>query len=150
VSFARRDTIKKEDVELMVEGDTGETIFALTDAVSNGQQVKALELLNAELARGTNELYLLTMIVRQFRILWMIKGALEEGLSGQDAIARQLELHPFVVKKGLTQARKYSIAQLKKIHARLLDIDVKLKTTPLSPELLFNLFVVDNQMTRIL
>jgi DNA polymerase III subunit delta len=135
--------ILKEDVEELVEGDTTASIFEITDAVAVGNKPKALKLINQELARGMNELYLLTMLVRQFRILYMLREAQDAGRANQQELSRELGLHPFVVKKSLPQAKRYSIEQLKNIYGKLLDIDLKLKTTSLKPELLFDLLVVE-------
>lgn len=137
-------TITENDVRELVKGSYEENIFALTDAVANRDQRTALQLIEHELSGGMNEIYLHTMLVRQFRILLQMKGVLEEEgrRANQSAVSKKLGLHPFVVKKSLPQADKYTASELKSIYGKLLDIDVKLKSTKIPPGVLFDLFVV--------
>lgn len=120
-------TIVMADVEKLVRGKTDANIFALTDAISQRRKPLALDLLEKEIAAGTNEQQLLFMIERQFRILLQVRQALDSGFT-QRKIATDLKLPPFVVQKALSQVRNFSLEFLKKIFSHLVTIDRKLKT----------------------
>ena len=144
--------IEKENIEQSYLVKLDDNIFNLTDAVGSNNKKLALKLINEQLEAGVNEIYLLTMIVRQFRILLQVKAELEKGISPQAAyaggqannraIASELGLHPFVIQKAIPQASKYSLDQLKKIYNRLLEVDVRLKLGE-SGKTLLELFVVE-------
>ena len=142
IAFKNKGLIKLEDVEKFVSLALNDNIFHFTDALANKNTKQALKLFSDQLASGANEFYLLTMLVRQFRILLQIKQAIESGITSQN-MQVELKLHPFVIKKSLSQVRKFNQIELKKNYNQLLDIDIKLKTTGISPEVLFSLFIVE-------
>ncbi|KKS39526.1 MAG: polymerase III, delta subunit protein [Candidatus Kuenenbacteria bacterium GW2011_GWA2_42_15] len=141
--------ISKESLEQSTLVKIEDNIFNLTDAIGNRNTRLALKLLHDNLEAGANGIYLLTMIVRQFRILVQVKAALAEGpantAGGQDnyrGIATGLGLHPFVVQKAMAQAMKYSMEQLRTIYKKLLEIDLKLKSGG-DGETLLEMFAVE-------
>jgi len=141
VALSRGREIGREDLEQSTLVKVEDNIFNLTDAIGNKNNQLALKLLRQSLEGGANEIYLLTMIVRQFRILIQVKAGMEEGKSGR-ALAGELGLHPFVVQKAQAQAVKYTMEQLKKIYKKLLEIDWKLKTGG-EGEVLLEMFIAE-------
>ena len=119
--------IEIEDVQRLVRGNFSENIFALTDALSLKNKALAVKLLDEQTAAGLSDGYLLNMFARQFRILLRIKQALEAGLN-QRQLAARLKLHPFVLQKGLAQARNFNLPSLKNILSRLAEIDYEVKS----------------------
>jgi len=119
--------IEVEDVELMVRGSFDENIFALTDAISNNNKALAGRLLEEQLRAGLTDTYLLNMFIRQFKILLRIKQALDDGQTSRQ-MASSLALHPFIVQKGISQARNFSLVFLKRILDQLVKIDFEMKT----------------------
>lgn len=126
-----------KDIDLLVRGKLDDDIFKLTDMIVNNNKKEAVKLLKDQLELGSNEIYLLTMIVRQFRILIQLKS-----VNSADA-ARVLKLHPFVVQKSLPMVRKYHMEQLKDIYQKLLEIDLKLKSSKVSGETLLEKFILE-------
>jgi DNA polymerase III subunit delta len=119
--------IEAEDVEKLVHGKVDENIFAFTDAISNKNKALALKLLEDEIEVGVTEPHLISMIVRQFRILLQVRQALESGLTSRQMVS-QLKLHPFVAQKALAQVQKFSLEKLKQIFLELIEIDKKFKS----------------------
>jgi DNA polymerase III subunit delta len=138
----KKGEIEKEDIEQSVLFKIDDNIFNLVDAVANRNKKLALKLIHDQLESGVNELYLHTMIVRQFRILIQVKNELEKGGSNNREIASELGIHPFVVQKAMPQARSYEMDYLKKIYAKLLEIDIRLKLGG-SGKTLLEVFVVE-------
>jgi DNA polymerase-3 subunit delta len=121
------DEISDEDVEQLVKGQFEDNIFALTDAIGSRQRSLAVKLLEEEFLSGANELYVLSMIVRQVKIIIQARAALDKGMPSR-AMAAELKLNPFVASKAADQARNFKMDDLKKILSGLIDIDFAVKT----------------------
>lgn len=119
--------INAEDVKRMVRGQFDENIFALTDAISNKNKSAAAALLEEQLEAGLTESYLLNMTIRQFKILLQIRQALDLGIASR-SMASTLKLHPFIVQKGISQARNFSLPALKSIFSHLVNMDYLMKS----------------------
>ncbi len=141
VAHAGGAIISVTDVEQLVKSEASSDIFALTDALGHRQNARVLELLHRELASGTNEFSLIATLASHIRNLYHVKAAQGRGLAPV-AIAAELDLHPFVVQKATAQATKFSDAELRDLHHRLLLIDHDLKTSPLDAETLFDMMAI--------
>lgn len=143
--LAYKKHITLENVMALTPANFDDNIFNLSDAIGRGDKKVALELINKQLDAGAAPIYLLSMIVRQFRILIQVKEALgKSNFPNNSLIAKEIGLHPFVVQKSMGQTQKYSFEELEKIYQRLLELDLKLKSSKLSAESLFNRFVISN------
>ncbi|MFA5154827.1 MAG: DNA polymerase III subunit delta [Patescibacteria group bacterium] len=128
LAFGSTDkSISTELVQDTVAGSYDENIFGLTDALSAKNKKMAVSLLAEQYAAGLSDEYLIAMLIRQFKILLQIRTALDGPKMPTD-LAAQLRLHPFVVKKGLLQAKNFSAASLKNYLDRLLRLDFGNKT----------------------
>jgi len=119
--------ITTEEVRKMVVGAFNENIFGLTDALSARNKKLALDLLANQYAAGSSDEYLITMLIRQFKILRQIRAAIDNRLNPAE-ISAQVKLHPFVVKKGIAQAKNFSDEALKNYLNRLIHLDFLNKT----------------------
>ncbi|MFC1622731.1 DNA polymerase III subunit delta, partial [Patescibacteria group bacterium] len=132
-------------VQKLTEANFDDNIFNLADAVGRSDKALALELINKQLGMGTAPIYLLSMIVRQFRILIQIKEAIgNTNYVNNAVVAKELGLHPFVVQKSMTQVKNYSMEKLKQIYQSLLELDIQLKSSKLSADVLFSRLVISN------
>ncbi len=136
INFAAASEITSEDIKLLVAAKTNDNIFQLIDAIGKKDKKQATDLLNQQLKTGANALYLLSMIVRQYRLLLKIK-LLSKDLNNSFALAQALKLHQFVAEKSLKQSQAYSLGQLKSIYKSLLNLEEKLKSTTGDTEALF-------------
>jgi len=121
------DEVTLDDVRRMVRGQFDESIFALTDAVGSKNKALAMKLLEEQLMADTFDIYLLSMIIRQFKILIQIRQAMDRGLDSR-SITAALKLHSFVVQKGISQARNFTLPVLKDIFNKLIEIDYQAKS----------------------
>jgi len=133
--------IEPNDVAAMVQAKFNSNIFNLVDALANKQLAQAVKLLNEQLALGLEEIYILSMIIRQFRILIKVKSCLEQKLNPSE-IAQATRLHPFEIKKLSPAADAASWTKLKNIYRKLLELERQCKTTSLSSKALLDLFIV--------
>jgi len=138
LSYTKGREIEKVDVEELVHTKFDNNIFGLVDALGAKNKKEALKLFSSQLGFGSSAQYIISMLIRQYRILLQVQEHSDEP---SDAVAKKTKLHPFVAKKALAQSRKYSFTDLKRIYAELLDIDKKIKSTSLDPELLVDLLI---------
>lgn len=114
--------IELADINEMVAGLYSDDIFALTDALSAKNKSEATRLLEEQYAAGLGDEYIIAMLIRQFKILLQIRSALDNNLSSTE-ITSKIKLHPYVIKKGLTQARNFKAEDLKNYLNTLVRLD---------------------------
>lgn len=114
--------ISIDNIKEMVAGLYSEDIFALTDALSAKNKAEAIRLLEEQYAAGVGDEYIIAMLIRQFKILLQLRSALDNNLSPSE-ITGKIKLHPYVIKKGLTQARNFKAEDLKNYLNTLIRLD---------------------------
>jgi DNA polymerase-3 subunit delta len=129
--FTGQGRIEASNIEVPSEFDFQTNIFKTIDAVASGNKKQALGLINQHLKLGEQPLYLLKMLVYQFRNLVMVKGLLEAKKT-YPVILKETGLHHFVVQKSCYLCQKLSFAQLKKIYSGILSMETKIKTGKIS------------------
>lgn len=132
--------IAKGDVEVLVPYARQAIIFDLVDALGRRDGQTAARVLHGLLEAGEHPLGLLTMIVRQFRLLIQAKELGADGASSQD-IARALGLHPFPARKLCDQAPHFTAPQLETVYRHLLEVDVGIKRGEIEAEVALDLLV---------
>ncbi len=143
VSYAGENLISEKDVELLVKADLNSNIFATVDALGANNKKEALRLLHEHLKKGDDPFYLLSMFFYQFRNMLKVADLYEKGMRAEFDIARMTKLHPFVVKKTLSQMRSFTFSKLKKIYQTLGEIDTAVKTGKVEIKLALDKFVVE-------
>lgn len=139
VDAQRAITVK--DVDLLVSDASASSVFDLVDALGKRDGKRAAHELHHLLDQGENPLGLLAIIVRQYRLLILVKELQPRSLS-PEAMAKELGQHPFVIKKLNEQARHYrDTTQLEMIYRRLLDIETEIKTGQTTDVLALDLLV---------
>ncbi|PWB38843.1 MAG: DNA polymerase III subunit delta [Parcubacteria group bacterium] len=135
-NYTAEAEIDETAVQNLVQAKVDDNIFALIDALGHKDKALALKLIEDKLNSGVNHQYILTMIVRQFRLIIKTK-ALEKQISQASTLAQTLKVHPLVAEKILTQSRYYNIEELKKIYEQLLNLDDCFKTSGHQEKILF-------------
>ncbi len=125
--YTKQETITPAQVRETVVGSYDKNIFGLTDALSTRNRKLAINLLEEQYAAGLSQEYLISMLIRQFKILLQIRSALDQNMSPAE-IQNKLKFHPFVIKKGLIQAKNFSLPILKNYLNRLINLDFLNKT----------------------
>lgn len=124
-----KELLSLEDIKEYSSEKFNENIFAFTDALSAKNKRLAIKILEEQYAAGVSDEYLISMLIRQFKILIRIKEAQTNGQNNERMIASQLKLHPFIVKKGLMQAKNFSFAQLIGYFNEIISLDRRNKTS---------------------
>ena len=143
VNFADGKTITEANVEMLVNANLASNIFDTIDALGDKNKHKALKLVHRHLKKGEDPFYLFSMFVYQFRNLLKIAGVKKEIGNQEQQIARNLKIHPFVVRKSLNQLTHFSSDQLRKIYQKLSSLDFKIKTGKIDICLALDKFIVE-------
>jgi DNA polymerase-3 subunit delta len=134
--------VEAADVEALTADVNQGDIFKLVDALGGQDPRFALSMLR-RLLEYQDYFSIFGMIVRQFRLLIQVSEILEQG-GGKREVERMLKPtgNAFLANRLMTQARRFSFAELVRIYHRLLECDVALKTGQMSGELALEMLVV--------
>lgn len=136
-------TITSAHVDLLVAYTGQSNVFIMADAIGRRDGRVALRMLHKLLDENPESgypLYLLTMIVRQFRILIQVKEMSAQGLA-VSTIAKRAGLRPFVADKTKRQSLNFTMGQLEAIYGRLLNTDLSIKTGKMDGVLALDMLV---------
>ena len=107
------------------------TVFQMVDAVVSGQSSRAFLLMRSQLLAGADRMYMLSMLLRQFRLLQHIKIMQYEKRSSAE-IRSALGVPAFAVDQYLRQAAGWSNGQVKKAVNICFDTEYGIKSGSLS------------------
>ncbi len=134
--------ITLQHVQAIVTKTVEANIFALSDSIGNKKGGEALQTLKDMFYLGESPFKLIGFLVRHFRSLLLVKDLRRQGYD-EAQIKEKTKLHPFVIKKSVRQAERFSIQQLITALERLLLIEVELKSTASNGEELLEQFVIE-------
>ena len=120
-------SIHPDEVRALATPSTECTVFQMVDAVVAGQQSRAFQLMRNQLLAGADRLYLLSMLLRQFRLLQHIRIMQYEKRS-RDQIRAALGVPSFAVDQYMRQAALYTNAQIKKAVRICFDMEYAVKS----------------------
>jgi len=134
------EKIQKKDIEKIVTGIFTENIFNFTDAISVKNTKLALKILEEQYLAGSEPDYILLMLLRQFKILLQIRELLDLNYNSQKIIS-SLKLHPFVINKGINQAKNFSKKTIKDILNTLINLEKLNRSFSIDLKVYLNLLV---------
>ena len=131
----RARPVTTEDVRRLTPESAETDVFAMVDAIGQRDGPKATRLLHKMLGEQDAG-YIMSMVVRQVRLLLLAREALDTGPrtirlgEALRAIAvRETERVPdFVAEKLETQAGRFTVAALEELFGQLRDLDEDIKT----------------------
>ncbi len=106
-----RDRITEEDIEAVCANWLTSRIFAMTDAIVERNQKRAIDLYYDLLALKEPPAKILALITRQFNIMLQVKE-MTDNRRDKGSIASALKIAPFLVGKYQNWARGYSNQEL--------------------------------------
>lgn len=135
--YAGRQEVSEELIAEISLPDLRGNIFNLTDALSDGQTEKALQLVDTLISQRQPVQLIQFMLARHIRQLIC---AAELGRPEQ--IASQLKVMPFVANRLASQARRFPISVLEGLYASCFDTDLLVKTGQISDRLALETLLV--------
>lgn len=137
------DALSSAVLDELVMSETASDVFQLIDALARQDGRRALGELERLLRNGEAELYILSMIVYQYRLLLLVTDAIERGHRSAGDLARLLRIAPFVAEKTVRVARGYTFPQVAHLYKRLLDYDIAIKTGEIEPRLALEMLIAE-------
>lgn len=136
-----RKRIGVEDVEAVISRVRIHTVFDLTRAMGMKNGPEALRILNQMLESGESHLRILTMMVRQFRLLWIAKEMRSRGIRERE-IGKAVGIPDFFLQGFLAQLNSFSDRELIEGYRRLFETDVALKSRSTSKRILLENLII--------
>ena len=127
VYAGKNKSISESDI-MGVTGEAKQDIWGLNDALMGKQTERALKLLQNQLDNGVAPEQILGAISTQFRTVWEVKNY-QEQRHPANQIAKKMGIPPWRVQKALKHTQKFSVQQLRRCHAELVQADRSLKST---------------------
>jgi DNA polymerase-3 subunit delta len=109
------------------------SIFALTDAIGTRQIGQAFSLIDRLIQQGEPPLVIFSMMVRHVRLLWSVKGLLQQGENASQ-MAKTLRLPSRVCQQIANQCKLFSTQRLQELYRTILKADLAFKTTNKPPK----------------
>ena len=125
--------VHPDEVRALATPSTECTVFQMVDALVAGQHDRAFRLMRNQLLNGTDRLYMLSMLLRQFRLMQHIRIMQYEKCS-RDTIRSNLGVPPFAVDQYTRQAGLYTNGQIKQAVRLCLDTEYAVKSGRLNQE----------------
>ncbi|MCC7355544.1 MAG: DNA polymerase III subunit delta [Anaerolineae bacterium] len=141
MAYAPDRTITPADVRLLVPATREANIFEMVEALGRGDGKLAVRTLRELLDDGQPPLGILGMVARQVRLLLQAKELTARGLPAPD-VARALRLQGWQSDRIVRQAGRYTFPQLERMHDRLLETDVAIKTGQMDDDMAVEMLVI--------
>ena len=152
VYAGKNKSISESDIMEVIGETKQELIWDLNDALMGKQTERALKLLQNQLDNGVAPEQILGAISTQLRTVWEVKNY-QEQRHPANQIAKKMGAHPYTVQKALKHTQKFSVQQLRRCHAELVQADRSLKSTSHREEvmkaLILNLCILLGTATRV-
>ena len=139
---AEQKKITLAQVQQIVTRTIEANIFALSDSIGSRNGAEALQVLKNMFYLGESPFKLIGFLERHFRNLILVKDYYAHG-DDEAKIKEKTKLHPFVIKKSIRQAERFSMQQLIAGLEQLLQIEVELKSVSVNGEELLEQFVIE-------
>lgn len=118
IAFSKEKITEKE-IKLLINIETELNIFNTVEAIANNDKGKAIRLIKKHLDKGESIFGILALISIQFKNMIIVKTAEDY---------RRTLLSPFLQRKSFYQSEKFSLEDLKRIYAKIVEIDISVKT----------------------
>jgi DNA polymerase-3 subunit delta len=126
-----KSEITAQDITEICTPTLESRIFDLTKAMGAGRTSDTLKMYSDMIFLKESPLMILSMIIRQIRIILLCKCHAEKNTAN---IARELNLRDFIVSEALSQSRRFTKEKLLAALENCLDTDVRIKTGLLDAE----------------
>ena len=136
-----KGSINWTDVEEICTVTTESRIFDMIHAVAEKQQKKALDLYYDLLSLKEPPMRILFLIARQFNQMLQVQDLRDQGYDSS-SIASKAGMAPFIVKRSMAQAGRFSKAILRQAVEDCVDAEESVKTGKLGDRLAVEMLIV--------
>ena len=126
--------IKIEDIETFTSDTIEKDIWNLIDAINEGDKVKSISVLENLHTQTIDANYILSMLARNTRLVFLTKELLENGKSSRE-ISSILRIPPFTTPSIIKMANNSPLEKLKILYIKLSNLDYQIKKGKIDPDL---------------
>jgi len=137
-----KEYISQDDILKVVSKSVKSRIFDLTDAVSQKQMSKAIQIVDELLQMKEPIQFIMAMVSRQMGILLKMKRLEKKRLLPAE-MARAAGIQPFLVAKLQRQAASFTMDKLKSLIRKCLETDLAVKTGKMEARTALELFIFE-------
>ena len=146
IFIGSRDTITGEDVHAIVYDGKKQTIFDLTNAISDKDTANALRILQKLIGLGEEFIGIITLLGWQIRRLWIAKRIVKESGGNTQVVTKRLQselkVNKYFCERFLAQVNRFTEEGLQAKFGYIADTDVDLKTGTFEPRILVECLIV--------
>ena len=128
-------------MEAVTTEQTTNKIFDMVNAIAEHNQKKALDLYYDLLTLKEPSMRIMYLISRQFQILLNIKDMSQKGIDN-NTMAQKAGIPPFAVRRNVTQAKGFTMQQLKQAIRDGVDFEEAVKTGRMNDQMAVELFLM--------
>ena len=136
-----REVITSEDVEEICTMQTTGQIFEMIRAIAEKKQRLVLDLYYDLLALKEPPMRILFLIARQFNQLLLVKSLTAKGMD-RASVASKAQVAPFIAGRLMTQARSFTMQQLRNAVQDCVDAEEAVKTGRMTDVLSVEILIV--------
>ena len=136
-----REVITSEDVEEICTMQATGQIFEMIRAIAEKKQRLALDLYYDLLALKEPPMRILFLIARQFNQLLLVKSLTAKGMD-RASVASKAQVAPFIAGRLMTQARSFTMQQLRNAVQDCVDAEEAVKTGRMTDVLSVEILIV--------
>ncbi|MDD3187019.1 MAG: DNA polymerase III subunit delta [Bacilli bacterium] len=133
--------INEEDIKI-ISKNVEDNVFDFVDNVIKGNVAKTLEIYRELIKKNNEPIAIIVILANQIRLMYQSKILNQSGIT-YDSIASQLSIHPYRVKLALEKGRSYSLDTLSSLLEKLADLDIKIKSGLVEPNIGLELFLLE-------
>ena len=137
-----KDVIELQDVEAITTEQISNKIFEMVDAIALHKQKYAMDLYYDLLALKEPPMRILFLITRQFQILLTVKSMTKQGFTNKE-IAGKAGCPEWAVKKYQSQAKAFSLENIKQALEDGVSYEEAVKTGHMNERMAVELFIVE-------
>lgn len=137
-----KDVIELQDVEAITTEQISNKIFEMVDAIAMHKQTYAMDLYYDLLALKEPPMRILFLITRQFQILLTVKSMTSQGFTNKE-IAGKAGCPEWAVKKYQSQAKAFSLENMKQALKDGVSYEESVKTGHMNERMAVELFIVE-------
>lgn len=136
-----RPVIEAADVEAIATEQTQNKIFEMVNAIAEHNQRKALDFYYDLLTLKEPSMRIMYLISRQFQILLNVRDMSARGMD-QASMAKIAGIPPFAVRRNVSQAKGFSMEQLKQALRDGVDLEEAVKTGRMNDQMAVEIFLM--------
>ena len=133
--------VTRQDIDAITGTQLENRIFEMIDAITDGNQAKALSLYADLLSLKEPPMRILYLIARQYNQLLTVRELMDEGNSA-GAIVQKTGMRDFVVRRNMNRAKSFSVQRLRDNVAKCIEMEESVKTGRIGDRLSVELLLV--------